>query len=526
MKNTLVVLILFFGFKAFSQPFDIEWGELERQNGRLRDVMARNSEDFFALRWSGGLLLGKLKATHHENLKMTANEALQLKAQGSMASYEGSAIVGNRFVVFLSDKKHGENKFFMTEYNDDVTPSGDAIELASYSIDGKRGRFQGDFSVVTSRGRDFFAVVWSIPGKKTEEPFYGYKVFDKELNLVTEGEYEMPFEQQFMSRNGYYLSNTGDLFLTVTEYEKNTDKKRVFRNYKDFVATHILHISENGLEDMVIDLKGKRVEAMTFSSDNSKIFTIAGTYGEKDKSGVKGMFYLKADFKNQNILAEGFEEFGADFITQDWSDRQKNKMEKKKAKGKDVEPALYSYVMRQLEVLPDGSMVGSMEQYYVVVTTYTDPKTGATRTTYTYYYNDIVTFRVGEDGGFDWLNKIDKFQVSTNDGGYFSSYERFVSNGKLYFIFNDNAANYDESGVFIEDEKISSSKVSKRKNIVGLVEIDLESGDLSRESFFKRADLGAVAVPKLFNVDYISGEVLLYAIMGKKEKFGVMKIGE
>ena len=277
---------------------------------------------------------------------------------------------------------------------------------------------------------------------------------------------------------------------------------------------------------MIIDLEGKRVEAMTFSSDNDKIFTIAGTYGDKGRSGIKGMFFLKADFKNQEILAEGFEEFGADFITQDWSDRQKKKMEKKKEQGKDVEPALYNYRMRQLEVLSDGSVIGSMEQYYVVVSTYRDPRTGATTTTYTYYYNDIITFRVGEDGGFDWLNKIQKFQVSTNDGGYFSSYERFLSDGKLYFIFNDNASNYDESGEFIDDEKVSSSRVSKRKNVVAMVAIDLESGDLTRESFFTRSDLGAVAVPKLFNVDYESGEVLLYAIMGKKEKFGVMKISK
>lgn len=526
MKAQLILLMLALNAVAFSQPFQIEWSSLERQNGRLSSIIARNSNDFFALRRSGGVILGKLKASHHEDLRVTASEALELKAQGSMATYEGSAIVGDRFVVFLSDKKDGENTFFMTEYSDDVTPDGDAMELASYSIEGKRGRFQGDFSVITSRGRDYFAVVWSIPGKKTEEPFYGYKIFDKELSLVAEGEYEMPFEQQFIALNGYYLSNTGDLFLTVTEYERNTDSKRIFKNYKDFVATHIYHISEDGLEDMIIDLEGKRVEAMTFSSDNDKIFTIAGTYGDKGRSGIKGMFFLKADFKNQEILAEGFEEFGADFITQDWSDRQKKKMEKKKEQGKDVEPALYNYRMRQLEVLSDGSVIGSMEQYYVVVSTYRDPRTGATTTTYTYYYNDIITFRVGEDGGFDWLNKIQKFQVSTNDGGYFSSYERFLSDGKLYFIFNDNASNYDESGEFIDDEKVSSSRVSKRKNVVAMVAIDLESGDLTRESFFTRSDLGAVAVPKLFNVDYESGEVLLYAIMGKKEKFGVMKISK
>jgi len=200
---------------------------------------------------------------------------------------------------------------------------------------------------------------------------------------------------------------------------------------------HILHVTPECIDDFTLNMEGKRIEAMTMNSDNDRIFTFTGIYGDQGKAGVTGLFYMRANFDKQEVIDEGFEKFGKDFITQDWSDRQKEKAEKREAKGKG-EPQLYNYVMRQTEVLKDGSIVGSLEQYYVVVTQYTDPRTGATRTTYTYYYNDIIAFKVGKDGGFNWLKKINKYQVSTNDGGPYSSYARFIDNGRFFFIFNDH----------------------------------------------------------------------------------------
>ena len=93
-------------------------------------------------------------------------------------------------------------------------------------------------------------------------------------------------------------------------------------------------------------------------------------------------------------------------------------------------------------------------------------------------------------------------------------------------IFNDNSDNYDESGNFGDPEKLRASTLSKKKNTVALVEMDLETGEFSRKMFFDRSELGAIAVPKLFNVDYNTGEVLVYAIKGSKEKFGIINFGE
>ena len=66
----------------------------------------------------------------------------------------------------------------------------------------------------------------------------------------------------------------------------------------------------------------------------------------------------------------------------------------------------------------------------------------------------------------------------------------------------------------------------KKKNVVAIVEIDVNDGKMDRTTFFDRKEITAIAVPKKFHVNYETNEILLYAIYGKKERFGVMSINE
>lgn len=512
-----IILILSASVELLAQSYNVKWGELERKNGYLMSILPRSGNDFFTLRRSSGIF-GTLKIAKHQNLKLSATGKIILSVNESMASFEGVTCIGERLMVFLSDVKDDKNIIFMQEYGEDLSPKGKAIKLGEYNI--PKGRYRGSFSVIESRDRQFFGVIWEILGRKESKTTYGYHIYDNEINTISEGEYELPYDSELASIYSHHLSNTGDYFISILEYEK-TEEKKIFNNYLQYKAFHISHVTPDNLEDFTLNLEGKRVEAMTMESDDDHILTITGIYGTAKQSGITGVFYLRADFDKQSIIDEGFEPFGKDFITQDWSDRQKERAEKREAKGKG-EPQLYNYQMRDATILKDGSIVASIEQYYVVTRTYRDPKTGATTTTYTYYYNDIIAYKVGANGGFDWLKKIDKQQVSTNDGGTFSSYARFVDNGNLCFIFNDNIRNYDENGAFLKSDYVYAANFGKRKNAVGLVEIDLETGDIHRETFLKAKDITALVVPKAFVIDYVAKQMTLYAVYGKKEKFGIL----
>jgi len=55
------------------------------------------------------------------------------------------------------------------------------------------------------------------------------------------------------------------------------------------------------------------------------------------------------------------------------------------------------------------------------------------------------------------------------------------------------------------------------------VTLDIFSGEIERKTFFDRAEVETIAVPKMFNVDYSKNEVLLYGIYRRNERFGLLK---
>ena len=60
--------------------------------------------------------------------------------------------------------------------------------------------------------------------------------------------------------------------------------------------------------------------------------------------------------------------------------------------------------------------------------------------------------------------------------------------------------------------------------MVALTSVSLADGSVSRKTLFDRSEIQALAVPKLFEVDYDTRQLMIYAIWGySKEKFGILK---
>ncbi|MGV3630254.1 MAG: hypothetical protein ACO1O6_03570 [Bacteroidota bacterium] len=520
MKKILSVIAIAFSLGVYGQ-YDVKWSALMPVKGRVSQVLPVSYSDFYTIRIQGGAMFGSPFLTKHSNFSVTAKGKITSKLEKGFGVVERIALIGDVPMVFISDKGNGKNTLYMQKYSNTCEPSGTPKKIAAYDMP-KGWKRKGEFWVHVSANKEFFVVDYEIPGSKEEKDRFGYAVYGSDMEIVSEGEYEMPYDANKVAVTNNYLSNTGDYFLSAKVYKAN-DSKKLFKSRMNLDKIVLMHVTPDGVEEFDLNLKGgKYISDLSFSSDQNRIITFTGLYSDKGFASVKGIFFMQMDFNKKQVINEGWEEFGTDFITEGWSDRQKKKAAKKSQKGKG-DPELYEYDIRNIQTLKDGSMIGMLEQYYVVVTQHTNPKTGATTYTYTYYYNDVIAYKVNKNGTFDWMKKIKKYQVSTNDGGFFSSVASFHTDDKLVILFNDNLKNYDESGKFVDDNnRFHAASYRKKTNTVAKVEIDLASGDVERQTYFDRKETKAYAVPKKFSVDYNKNEMLMVLLYGKKEKYGVL----
>lgn len=529
LKSGVFTLFLssFFAVFSFSQGDsthsipDIRWGELERRHGSLLYLLPGEQNQFYALRWSGSRLFGHYSVTKHSDLNLVNSAKIRLVADRSIANFEGASVINEQFVVFLSDKRDKKNFFYMQMFDENLEKKEEIIPLASYDLD--RNQKAGSFQFRASPNKKYFGVIWEIPGKKDVKDTYGFKIFDREMNVINEGEYKLPFDPDLSQIHEHLISNTGDYFLCLSEFEPS-ENKTLFSSKTEYKALHIYRINDDlGLQDFTLDLDGRPVVALAMSTGDNNAFTLTGIYSNTDQSGVAGVFYQKLNLDTEKVESEGFQKFEEELITQDWSERSLKRAERRKRQGKG-DPELFSYTMRDVTFLDDGSIVGTMEQYYVQVRANSDGRSDQSSNMYYYYYNDIIAYKIDTAGAFAWVEKIEKDQVSINDGGPYSSFESFVDEGKVYFIFNDNLDNYNTKGAFLYPQEIQSANYSRRKNTVALASVDLETGESQRSSFLGRGKSHTIVIPKMFEVNYRTDELIIYSVSGRKEKMGVIKL--
>ncbi|MFT5858626.1 MAG: hypothetical protein ACI865_000714 [Flavobacteriaceae bacterium] len=518
MNNYLLnLLIVLTTFNLNAQDADVTWSTLERKQGSLLYLLPSKENEFFALRWAGGRVFGHYKVSKHANLTSVESSTLRIVADASIANFEGARVFNGNFVTFLSDKKEGKNVFFMQRFDEKLERINDPVPLASFDLIKKHGK--GIFDIRISANGDYLGVVWEIPGKKDQRHVYGFKVFDSDFELINDGEYRLPFSAELSKIHEHHISNKGDYFICLSEYEK-LEKKKLFGVEIEFKALHIYHINEdNGLQDFTLDLNGKRIVAMAMYSGDDDLFILTGIYGEKGQVGVSGVFHQRVNLETEKIVGQGFRPFDEEFITQGWSERALKKASDREERGKGG-AELYNYKMRDVTFLEDGSIIGTMEQYYVQVQSGADGRGGQSSNVYMYYYNDIIAYKIDSSGTFSWVNKIRKYQVSVNDGGPYSSFESFVDSGQVHFIFNDHVKNYDIDGRFLDHDRIHTANYGRKRNAVAIASIDLDSGETNRSTFFDDQEKNTLVMPKLFSLNTKTSELWLYSVSGRKEKFG------
>lgn len=515
-KITLCLVLL--SNSMFSQQFPIQWGPILRSSGYLLDIIPKSNTSFYSLRWTGGL--GSFRIVEHNNLVEVQQARIKPVIESGYATIESAHYHGDKLVVFLSDRANGKMGLYSQELGDDLLPLGPTNLIAEYA-NGRVGA-KPNFNIISSQNRKYLGVVWEIPGRKETSDVYGYVILDSTLSATQSGEYTLPFGGNMSTINEDHISNSGDYFLLVTEHKERNDRLLV-RSFENFKAIHIYKIRQNELKEFSIDVAGKRIDDIFISSNDQNIIALSGLYGNGNFQGVEGVFSVRLDANADIISNQSMVPFSTQILKDNRTDRQMDRMERR-SQSNGQSPQIYNYTLRGIFTLQDGTSVGSVEQYFVQTRTNYDSRTGISTTTSYYYYNDIIAFRIGLDGKFMWETRIDKQQVSVNDGGPYSSYISFTNEKSFDFIFNDNKRNYNELGDYsqFDDNSSYSYNLSQRNNVVANCTIDITSGLMERKVLFSRKELSSIILPKMVKINQKDKELLLFAIARGKERFGIL----
>ena len=283
-----------------------------------------------------------------------------------------------------------------------------------------------------------------VKSDKKSFDIIGVFAFDSQLKKISGNEVIMPYTERRMNNMDFQLDNKGNLYLLARVFHDDSNDFKKKR--KDTIANY--HI-----ELLIIKAGSSKVDISRFENkdkfinklwlfDTEKDFLVAGGFysnGVKndfdDCDGIvtfkvkeDGMIYDKAFHEIPLEILNAYE----DSRTQ--KKNEKEEREKDNAKFSDLD-------LHDIVVNGDGSIILVGEEHFINSYRNFGQELGG-KSSYRYFYCDILVTKINPDGTLGWMKKIPKKQVGANGLGGMS-YAYFNAGLYHYFVYLDNVKNID-----------------------------------------------------------------------------------
>ena len=433
--------------------------------------------------------------------------------------FEDIFVVGGNAWVFFSCKDElKKEQVLYAQRITAMTPDSALIEVDRASYTNNR-QIRG-FQFVESKTTNELLIVHHFPFEKYNNEKFSWKLYDGQMKLHWAKDIELPYKDQVFTVTGYLIDSSLNVHIVSSfrpERKKGDPAGVGIPNNKYVMISY--YPAENKLKEFEISLSEKWISALTFDLAPDDDIVIAGFYSNSQLYSIAGTFYLRIESSTRKTLTSNLKAFEKDFLMEFIP-------EKKLKKGKELSDFYFDHFI----IREDGSAMLVAEQYYmVVIYNYNDPygyspygispySYSRSSYNYQYYYNDLIVVSINKAGEIEWSKKIPKRQMSTNDGGYYSSYALAHTNDKTYILFNDNPKNTPEHR---KNDPDIYTMIKPSKSTVTLVEVD-RSGNIAYKPLFNQRDEGLILRPK-FHYQYAWDKLILYCQRGNKYKFGLVK---
>lgn len=507
MRNSLFGILLILTFQTLAQKPQLDLSEemKEPTSSTLQDIIGKSADAFFAVRLDIDFLKVKITIERYDkDYNMKVSEELELKADGEDLRYENTALFHNNLYVFgsyFSRKEDVEKLYAFRMDPATLRISSDAILVAS--IESKRN---SSYLFDLSKNEDYLAIV-SIPGTDDDNVYaYTINVYSGDLEQQWSDKVKNEYEEYSFYAKRIQVDDTGNVFVLAIKYDESIKGFKLGKpSYNYLLVSH----TEKGQKTNPLKLAlkgGKFIVDINFRVMENGIVVCGGFYSDTYNGGYSGVCFFSLDPKTGTVGKEGIKEFDKNALSEFMNDRRAEK-------GKDI----YNFDLRDFYLREDGGIVMIAEYYVVVAHTYTSSN-GTTKTSYTYYYNSLLVTSVNPDLSIDWIQAVPKKQVTSNDGGYYSSYTSMVTGEYIYVLFNDDAKNLDNVS---EDDRLANFEgkgMGGKKALVVLVKISGD-GTLTKALLLENKEEGFILRPKVCE-QVSKTDLILYGELGNKYKVG------
>lgn len=509
-KNLLNLAAAIFAFYNLgtAQNIDVKWGK-EVKTEKLTNiggVIGSDENGYFITKSTVGSLFSASKSSiarqnfdHEVEYTIDIPNEINKKRAPREAIYK----VKDKILVFNSqvDQKADVNRLYMTVLDKSGTKHEVKL-IDEIFYKGKKDR--GNFDIHYIESSEKFLITHNEGYSKKGNDQVNYKLYDVDFKLIWEKPIELPYKDSKFSILGYQIDDLGNVYMYgELPISKDIVKKVVFAYYP----------ATNKLEEVKVEFgKAFRISDLNFAYVDGQL-QFTGFYYDK-KGGIQGVFLTRINTKTLATELEKTVPFTKKDLLLFTTERAAKK-------GKGIQ---MNYDVRQILVKENGDFFIVSEAYQLIITTVTDPRTGITRTTYTYYYNDIMLVSLTKDAELNWVQKVPKRQVSKDDGGRYSSYVFLSDKENLYMMFNDNPKNLSPKSKPEKKGKYIASTRNPKKLVVALATVNQKTGEYSSEIFFKSKSEGKSAFVPKYNQKLNDKQTLIYAEKGKSHRFGIITV--
>jgi hypothetical protein len=497
MKRISILLsLLFIAVLGFSQNFNLSYSEMIPNNyytsiqtaGKIGNTIYQVKTD------KKGMYLDIYDASKMNLIRSTQFKSKQCDGGDCIDKhfdYVKTTFLKNGIIMFFEtfDKKNDVRLLYAQKINLKGNFDGKLVEIDR--IETKKRR-EGSFDVWQNDDSTKIMIIDNPPFEKYNNEKFGFKIYNWNLTNEATLSITLPYKDKNVSVVDYYLGNNNKIYmLTRVDLEK---ENRVKGQAPYFFSILTIEPKNSSVNEFKVSLPNKNIEDIVLRLDKeNKLITCAGFYSDlkpKEYVGkdIDGFFNLTIDATTQQVVSKGFKNIDKAMIAELTGKKSADKVKEGKGISNNFE-------IRYMKKRQDGTTTMISEYRTVVIwTTTTCSQNGGciTHTNYTYYRNNIFVVNIAADGSVTSFIDIPKCQVSTNDGGMYSSFLTCEKNDNIYLIYNDHPDNLNPNVKTFKDVK-----AMPRLNKACLVAVGInKDGSYTKTKIQDNATKKLIAMPE------------------------------